>query len=288
MVMNSAVARKKIENTPDLPTLPSVAAEIIKIANSPSTNAADVGGIIQQDQALTTKVLKLVNSSFYGFPGKIKTIQHAVVIIGFNKVKNIVMAASLFDMTKGRKERILNVSKFWLFSLTAAIGAKVSASHFDKEIDPDDIFVAGLIHSLGALIIDQVFPDEYQQVLELCALKNITNYDAEKEILGFTHCQAGEWVTEKWNLPSILRQSIRYYFKPMLAREEQAVVTSVHVGHVLARALGVGSIGDPYMFELDESLLVKYQITPAVLNDLMVQVLAELKLASEFVSLIEG
>ena len=165
MVMNSIVARERIENTPDIPTLPSVAAEILRVANNPMTSANDISAIIHKDQALTTKVLKLVNSAFYGFPGKIKTIQHAVVIIGFNKVKNIVMAASLFDLTKDKEKKHLNIPNFWIYSLSTAIAAQTTIKYIEPKISPDDVFVAGLIHSIGTLILDQVFPKEYASLL---------------------------------------------------------------------------------------------------------------------------
>lgn len=286
MVMNSAEARKRVENARDLPTLPSVASEIIRLANSPKTNAADVGRIIEQDQALTTKVLKLVNSAFYGFPGQIKTIQHAVVIIGFNKVKNVVMAATLFDMTKKCRKNGLDIPRFWLHALGAAIAARVCDKHFDKDTKGDDIFVAGLIHSIGLLIMDQIFPKECAEVRKLCETSDMSIVEAEREVFGFTNCQVGEWIAEKWRLPLMLRQSIRYYARPMQAREEIVAASCSHVGCSISRALGVGNPGYTRVLPIDPQLCSRFGLDAPMLDAIVGETLDELRLAKEFIELI--
>lgn len=287
MVMDSSKARRKIESVEDLPTLPSVASEILRLANSPKTNAADVGAIIEQDQALTTKVLKLVNSSFYGFPGQIKSIQHAVVIIGFSKVKNVVMSASIFELTKGITTNTLHIPRFWLHALGTAIGAKVSAKTISKTLAPDDAFVGGLVHGIGCIILNQVFPEEYRQVVD-AARQGRTLLQAEKEILGFTHCQCGMWIAERWKLPPALRVAVRYYATPMTAREERDMAAAVHLGSVFSRALGIGNPGDPVMTEIDPNLWTHYGLGLDFLDTALGGILAELKLAKEFVNLIVG
>lgn len=286
MAINSAEARKKLENAPDLPTLPSVVNEIIRLANSSKTNAADVGAIIEQDQALTTKVLRLVNSAFYGFPGQIKTVQHAVVIIGFNKVKNVVMAASLFDLTKGRSGNTLDIPQFWLNALCTAIGAKVTVRRFDPKCQPDDAFVAGLIHSIGVLLLDQILSREYAQVRAYCEQEHCLLLEAERAVLGFTNCQVGEWVTEKWRLPPVLRTAVRYYARPLLAKTDHAMAGAVHVGCSVARALGVGNAGDRVVLGIDPQVCQKYGLDTAMLERIVNETLDELKLAKEFINLI--
>jgi HD-like signal output (HDOD) protein len=128
MAIDSAEARKKIEAVDDLPTLHTVAKEIVTTANSPKTSATDVGALINRDTALTSKVLKLVNSSFYGFPQQIKSISHAIVILGFNKVKNIVLTASIFDLTRSMSDNRLDVRSFWEHSLGTAIASQAATT----------------------------------------------------------------------------------------------------------------------------------------------------------------
>lgn len=286
--MNSIKARERIENTPDIPTLPSVASEIMRVANNPMTSATDVSNIIHKDQALTTKVLKLVNSAFYGFPGKIKTIQHAVVIIGFNKVKNIVMAASLFDLTKGKDGKHLNIPNFWTYSLTTAIAAQATIKHIDSKISPDDIFVAGLIHSIGTLILDQVFPQEYSALLEKRNADDSDIVKLEKEELGFTHMQAGEWATGKWELPQVLRSCIRYYPTPTLAKSDFEAVAAVHIGSVISKSLGINFATFDLVNPFDTKIIKKYNLNVDVLDEIIGTVIEELKLAQDFLDLIHS
>ena len=288
MLKNSAIAREKIENTPDLPTLPSVATEIIRVANTPTTSATDVSEIIQRDQALTTKVLKLVNSAFYGFPGKIKTIQHAVVILGFNKVKSTVMAASLFDMTKDKIGNAFDIPNFWIYSLTAAISAQATIKHIDPKSSPNDVFVAGLIHSIGSLILDQVYPLEYNSIIAKCNEEGCDIVTEEKKQLGFTHMQAGEWATEKWQLPSILRSSIRYYVTPLLTQDNIEAVVAVHIGSVIAKSLGIGSYGVDLAAPFDKKVLRKYKLNIKSIHAIVDTTLKELKLAKDFIDLIHS
>ncbi len=288
MVMNSIVARERIENTPDIPTLPSVASEILRVANNPMTSANNVSEIIHKDQALTTKVLKLVNSAFYGFPGKIKTIQHAVVIIGFNKVKNIVLAASLFDMTKGKEKKLLNIPQFWTYSLTTAIASQATIKYIEPKISPDDVFVAGLIHSIGTLILDQVFPKEYAKVLEKRSPDNNNIIELEKEELGFTHMQAGEWATEKWELPKMLRACIRYYTTPTLAKNDHEAVAAVHIGSIISKSLGINFESFDLVSPFDKKIITKYQLNVSKLDKIIGEVIIELKRAQDFLDLIHS
>ncbi len=288
MAMDSAQARKKIEAIDDLPTLSAVATQIIALANSPKTNAADVGKMIEQDQALTAKVLKLVNSAFYGFPGQIKSIQHAVVIIGFNKVKNVVVTAAVFDLSKGRKSEQLDLPKFWRHSLGTAIGARTVTKALGGTLLPDDAFVGGLMHDIGKLILDQFLAREYMPVLAATNNQGILLRNAEKEILGFDHATVGRWIAEKWKLPPSLRQAISMHHRPAQERDEREIVAAVHLGDILARALGIGNGGDNRMPEINSSIWQQFSLTNAFLDESLTTIIEELKKAEQFFELIEA
>lgn len=287
MAIDSGKARAKIESLRDLPTLPSVVGEIIAMANSPKTNAADVGRMIEHDQALTAKVLKLVNSSFYGFPGQIKSVQHAVVIIGFNKVKNVVMTASVFDLSKGRSSDQLDIPRFWEHCLGTAIAAKVVTKWLRSDLLPEDAFLGGLIHDLGKLILCLCLKDEYAPAIALTQRDKILLREAEKEVLGFDHTTSGTWIAEKWRLPSPLLNAIRHHHTPLNAREDREMVSAVHIGDVLARALGIGHPGDERMCEIHPGVLQHYGLQVDFLDEALGTILAEMRMAKEFFDLIE-
>ncbi len=288
MAIDSAGARKKIEAITDLPTLPTVASKIVEIANSPKTSATDVGGLINQDQALTGKVLKLVISSFYGFPHQIKTINHAIVILGFNKVKNIVLTASVFELTKGQDSKRLDIRKFWEHSLGCAIASQIVAKHLGRGLQPDDAFVGGRLHDFGKVIFDQFLPEEYAPVIEYRNVNNTLLRKAEKEVLGFDHTQVGTWLAEKWKLPGGLVTAIRYHHLPQSAREEREMAAAVHIGDILTRAIGVGNGGDFSIPAITEPVLKQYKMDFEFLQNSITTLAEELRKASVFFELIEN
>jgi putative nucleotidyltransferase with HDIG domain len=288
MAIDSAKARERIENAEDLPTLPTVARQIVATANSPRTSATDVGALINRDQALTGKVLKLVNSAFYGFPQQIKTINHAIVILGFNKVKNVVLTASVFDLAAEGTRHHLDVRRFWEHALGTAIAAQVVATQIGRGVAPDDAFVGGLLHDFGKVILDQFLPEEYGPVLDYARTDKTLLRAAEKEVLGFDHQQVGTWLAEKWKLPAELVTAIRYHNLPSSARDEREMAASVHVGDIVCRALGVGYPGDDSIPELNANVVELYKIDKAFLGRAVEGTADELKRAGDFFELIEG
>jgi putative nucleotidyltransferase with HDIG domain len=287
MAIDSAAARKKIESIPSLPTLPSVAKHIVATAANPKANASDIGAIIEQDQALTTKVLKLVNSSYYGFPQQIKTVNHAIVILGFNKVRAVALTALIFDLTKGRSGNRLHIPSFWIHSLGTAISAQSVAGNLGLGITPEDAFVAGLLHDFGKLILDQYLTEEYTPVLQAARERHTLLRDMEREILGFDHQQVGAWATEKWMFPPALVAAIRYHHAPSLAPAERGTIFAVHMGDALARILEIGSGGDDSLPVLDNALLRSYRIDEAFYRKTFKGILDQVRRAREFINLIE-
>ena len=289
MAIDSAEARLKIESVKDLPTLPSVAGKIVSMVNSPNTNAADIGKMIEQDQALTSKVLKIVNSAFYGFPGQIKSIQHAVVILGFNKVKSIIMAAAVFNLTTDVESDQLDIQGFWVHCLGTAIAAKVAAKYVDDSVSPDDAFVGGLVHDMGKLILSLGLNEEYGPVmLHVKENEKVLIKDVEQEILGFDHATVGYWIGQKWSLPASLLNIMRFHHDPLQAREGRELISTVYLGDAIARAIGLGNPGDDYMAEISPAVLQMFEIDLDTIDKILEGYVVELGKAQEFFDLIKG
>ena len=164
MVIDSELLRKRVERLEGLPTLPSVANSLISLTNSPQTSATEVGDLISKDQALTSRVLKLVNSAYYGFPKQITTVNHAVVILGFSRVKNIVLAASVFGIRSQDQPQKFDALAFWRHCLGAAISARTLARELHRG-EPEESFVCGLLHDIGKLVLAQVSPADYEAIM---------------------------------------------------------------------------------------------------------------------------
>ncbi len=288
MALDSAKLRNSIEVITDLPTLPTVVGRISSQIANPATNAADIGKLIEQDQALTTKVLRLVNSAYYGFPQQIKSIQHAVVILGFNKVKTIIITASVFGAFKRDKAKGLDLVRFWQHSLAAAISAKAAAEMLGMGHMAEDAFIGGLLHDIGKVILDQYQPAIYSPIVKYAQDKGILLVEAEKEVMGLTHATVGEWIMERWRLPPTIVRMVADHHVPGRSTERRELIAAVHLGDILARALGIGSGGDDRIPEIDAGLAANHGLDGKFLDSALVRIMGEIVKASDFFALVSG
>lgn len=199
----------------DLPTLSIVANNIILITQNPKSSALEVGRAISQDQALVSKILRIANSTFYGFPRKISTIPHAVVILGFANIRNLVLTASIFDTFQSKEgDGYFDREGFWKHSLACGVTSKLIAKRLGIK-NLEEVFIWGLLHDLGKLILDAYFREDFTRVVFLVKEKEILIRDAEQQLLGFDHAAVGSLVANKWNLPPAVIKAIRFHHNPL-------------------------------------------------------------------------
>jgi len=228
----------------DLPTLSVVANNIIQITQSPKSSALEVGRVISQDQALVSRILRIANSTFYGFPGKITTIPHAVVILGFTNIRNLVLTASISKMFSSKGgDGDFDREGFWKHSVACGVTSKLIAKRLGLK-NLEEVFIWGLLHDIGKLVLDTYFNEEFTRVVCLVKEKEILLRDAEQELLGFDHAAVGANVADRWNLPPALIKVIRFHHNPTQASESMRMVAIVHLADVLCRAIGIGNGGD--------------------------------------------
>lgn len=228
-----------------IPTLPTVVSQITKLLQNPQTSAEEVGKAITNDQALASKVLKLVNSAFYGFPGRISTITHAVVILGFSTIKNVVLTASIFEQFKkdvpGAPE--FDMQKFWLHSVSCGAAAHALARICGSR-EAEECFIGGLIHDIGKIILFQYLPREFNEILTATAANKCLFIEAERSLYSATHQEIGGFLAQRWNLPSSLQTAVRYHHDPMSPSAGGTMTAIVHVADILVRAMDYGNGGD--------------------------------------------
>lgn len=286
MALDSARLRATIESITDLPTLPVVVAKITAQIQNPSTNAADIGKLIEQDQVLTGKVLRLVNSAYYGFPKQIKSIQHAVVILGFNKIKTIIITASVFNAFNKNKPGGLDLRRFWQHSLATAINSKVVAETTGISHVAEEAFIGGLLHDIGKIVMDQYQPAIYGPIVKYAHDKGILLHDAETEVMGLSHANVGQWMMEKWRLPATIVQMVANHHAPNSIGEIRELVTAIHLGDILSRAMGVGNGGDNRIPEIDPVVVANHNIDRTFFDGVVARGIEELSKAQEFFRLI--
>lgn len=239
------ILQRAVQNISSIPTLPSVIEKITTLLQNPQTSAEEVGRAITTDQSIASKVLKLVNSAFYGFPGRISTITHAIVILGFSTVKNIVLTASIFDFfqKRGKLHPDFDMEKFWEHSLACGAASQAIARYIGFQ-QKEECFIGGLVHDVGKVILCQYLAEEFESVVNNVNKKGILFYDSEREMLGVTHQEIGGILTERWNLPKNLQSVVKYHHYPSRANENETMAGIVHLADILIRAMDFGDGGD--------------------------------------------
>lgn len=201
---------KKLESIRDLPTIPIVISEVLSAIDNPNMSAYKLAQIIEKDQGLTARVLRVANSPFYGFSKRISTIDLAIVIMGFNALKEIVLSLVIKRFFTKISAHIFDIKAFWHYGLFCASSSRLLARRLGYKI-AGEAFVAGLMHDLGVLIIAEYFPEDFKKIKELTESGKLSRIEAEKVVLGSTHSDIGEWISEKWNLPSQICRSIKLH-----------------------------------------------------------------------------
>lgn len=247
--------KRIVEKLIGLPTLPAILSRINSMMLNPRTSAKDIAGVISSDPAITSKILRVVNSSFYGFPSRITTVTHAIVILGFNTVKSIVLSTSIFDVFKGGNgpTDLFNRNEFWLHSIGVGSAAKVIARRCGYTA-LEEFFIAGLLHDVGKIVLDQYAHDSFVEVLNIVRDKNQLIVCAEDEALGTTHADIGGWLFQKWNLSKGLCECVSLHHTPQLSTDYKKPVAIVHLADIFARALKIGSGGDKKIPPLNDGI----------------------------------
>ncbi|MBX7258617.1 MAG: HDOD domain-containing protein [Candidatus Hydrogenedentes bacterium] len=255
---------RKIVELANLPTLPGILKKVSLMTGGGESSAADVAKVISTDQVLTAKLLRLVNSPVYGFPGRISSVTHAVVLLGFNVVKGLVMGTAVFD-TLGASGQGL-----WKHSLGCAIVSRKLAQQIGHA-EPEEIMVAGLLHDLGKVALTFVFPNEYQKVVEEARASGRYVGDVEREVFGVTHTRVSSWLAAEWHFPARLAEPLTYHHNPELAKTNRDATCIVHVGDILTRGMGYGHPGDdsmpPLNHEAFQSLGISFTQIDKALED---------------------
>ncbi len=270
--------RKRVEALRNVPTMPGVFEKISRLMASPNTTAKDIANIISSDPTLSAKILRIVNSSFYGFPGRISNVTHALIILGFDVIRGLVLSTSVFNMMLAK-----GFSGLWEHSLGCATTAGIIARK-TNDPNPEEVSIAALLHDIGKVMIRIELPEESSYVDQEAAKKQISTYEAEEEILGVNHTTIGNWLCQQWNLPNTLSDPIIYHHKPNLSKSAPRSTTIVHVANVLVRGIGFGFAGDNLVPQIDPKAWEALDISDPLLEAIIKEMDDKLENAEDFFS----
>ncbi|MGE4559497.1 MAG: HDOD domain-containing protein [Desulfobulbus sp.] len=230
----------------DLPTLPIIASKLLVLTAQEETTLTDIAKLIAQDMALSTKILRVANSSFYSFPQQIASINQAVSILGLNAVRSLVLSFSFLSLGNKHKKSRFDFEQFWERSLVEAVGAKLILEQI-PHADTEEAFTCGLLLNIGKLIFATTLPQEYDQILRTIQQRdpqdeNSSHADQsqlEQEVIGLPHSEVGYEVARMWGLPESLLLPIKYHHQPLKFqgkdRKYQQYVYASYLAGLLAK-----------------------------------------------------
>jgi len=251
----------------DIPSLPEIVNRILSLLSHSETPASQIANLVAYDPGLTSKVLRMVNSAAYGFQRQISSIQHAIMMLGFNTVRGLVLSASIFKLLEGKTHpNGLDHQQFWEHSMTTAVIARYLVKKF-RFFDMDDVFSAAMLHDIGKVVLDVYLPT-YTEVLQAARKNKMPIHGngfraLEQELIGLTHDGIGALLAAKWRFPVGLTEVIQYHHQPQNAESCPQVVFVVsfanELAHLIRNELGVGVFNVAHFspeileyFQLDE------------------------------------
>ncbi|HET57107.1 MAG TPA: HDOD domain-containing protein [Deltaproteobacteria bacterium] len=261
--------RTRTEAINALPTVPSALKQISAMFEKPRLSIDELSGFISGDPALTSKILKMVNSAAYGFPNRISSISHAIMLLGFNVVRGLLLGVSVFDLMQK------NIAGLWEHSVGCAVAARCIAQKKNLQ-EPEEVSICGLLHDIGKVILILHYPREYETVLAKARDEGISLFEAEQSRFEATHADVGSWLARKWRFPVNLAEAIEYHHTPHLSRQAKLETAIVHVSDILVRARGIGINGDMLVPDIHPESWTLLQLTDDDVRD----ILAELETAA--------
>lgn len=238
--------RQFIRESSSLPTLPGIITKIIKLESQKNTSTADMALVISSDQILSAKVLRLVNSPFYGFSRRVSTISNALILLGINVIKSLVLSCSIFEMMEK------NFIGLWEHSLATAAAANIIATHLNLK-DIEEVSTAALLHDIGKVVITIHMESDYADLLDLINKKDCSAYSAERELLQTDHAEVGQWLADCWFLPEKLLEPIAYHHDVQASKKYRTTTAVIHYADILAKIRGVGFSGDNLIPEIQSA-----------------------------------
>lgn len=223
----------------DIPTFSQSVIRILELTADINCPTKDLVSHITHDPILTARVLKLVNSAYFGLSRKVTSIQQSVVYVGINTIKNLAVSVAAMGSLPQSNKAGLDMSSFWLHSLVTAVVAKLLAEKNNvPSADVSTFFISALLHDIGEIIFSQVHPTIYEGVLEEAKKMERPLHDIEQEIFGINHAGLGALLAEKWKLPQSMADAIRYHHDPKQIGEDQILNRIVFVANQVAKTVG--------------------------------------------------
>jgi HD-like signal output (HDOD) protein len=244
-----------VKSIGELAVLPQVVMKVLDMTSNTRATTQELEDVIGQDQALTSKVLTLANSSYYGLPRRVSSLREAVMFLGFRVVRNIAMTASCYNMFIGKSDsQSLLKRRIWKHSVDTSLLTRLVCA-YAPDVVPDEAFAAGLLHDIGKTVLEQYYPQAMLQVVQTAERLGIRHHEAEEQILGFNHADVGLALAIHWNLPTALAESLGYHHCISAASAAPRLVAVVAIASDISNMLEDGASDEQWATYVDEHAL---------------------------------
>ena len=268
-----------------MPSLSITMSKILEVTKNPQVTAKDLNKVISLDPVLVGKVLKLINSAYYGLSNKVTSLVTAIIMLGINTIKNLALStAVLGNVKKGESFISLNVDGFWRHSIGVGVTSKLIATKIGIPSNlREEFFIGGLLHDIGKIPLNVIFQEEYMKAIRQADFTKSQLIDMEGQLIGITHCEVGNLIAEKWKLTDETFECILHHHDPNLSSDKNfKLVASVYIANIYCNLNQVGFSGNRYAKKIDDYILSTVGITEEYLDDIFETISEEIEKASVF------
>ena len=280
--MSLANAQRLVSGVIKVASLPEIYMKIENALESPKSSSKYLAEILSEDTALTARILRLANSSFFNYPGKIDTVTQAVTIIGTRQLRDIVLASSIVGAFKGIPSDLIDMNAFWRHSISCGVTSRVIAA-LRREANIETAFIAGLLHDIGRLILYKEKSMEMGDLLQQCRQEKKLLHLTEMETFGFDHAVLGGLLLKEWKLPQRLIETTSCHHAPHKSREFTTDTATVHVANIIANAMQTGSSGESFVPTLDDNAWKVLGLSEDNIEFILMEAEKQYSVAIEFV-----
>jgi HD-like signal output (HDOD) protein len=249
---------------------PMVYGRLMEVLAHPRSGAADIAKVIGDDSGLTARLLRVVNSAFFGFPQQVHDVSQAVRVVGTTQIRDLALATSVMSVFDHIPRDAVDLAGFWRHSLACGVTARAIAQR-RGEHNVERFFVAGVLHDVGHLILYAHAGAAVAEAIALAQRTGLPLHDCEREVLGYDHAQVGRALMDRWCLPPALRDAVAYHHQPHRATRSPVDAAAVHVAEITVHALGMGRTGEELVPPFDpwawETLGLEAGAYPGVVED---------------------
>ncbi|UCB45293.1 MAG: HDOD domain-containing protein [Spirochaetota bacterium] len=273
-----------------MPSLSITVAKILEVTKNPRVTAKDLNKVISLDPVLVGRVLKLVNSAYYGLSNKVTSLVNAIIMLGINTIKNLALStAVLGHMGKNSQFKSLNIDGFWRHSIGVGVASRLIAMEIGIPTNQiEEFFIAGLLHDIGKIPLNEVFEESYLKAIRLADFKKVQLLDMEKEIIGITHAEVGKMISDKWRLsPETVECILHHHNYNDIQENHYKIGTSVYIANIYCNLNQIGFSGDRYSKKIENYILESIGLNEEYLDELFDTISAEIEKASVFLQVAE-